>query len=180
MTAWLKFVPGWAWWVLALAVVAGGQQVRVLSAQSDAAHAHAAVARQAADHQAFLKQVAEANAEVILKQQADRLALEQRLAKADQQSIEKLTHALTENDRLERLYSSADDERRRLRIEATLARNDAIVSATTGSGSVGDAASVELSAAAGRAVWDIRRSMIDDQAKLAYLQEWARQILGVR
>lgn len=132
------------------------------------------------EHQVFLRQVAEANAAVILKQQAERIDLERRLAKADQQSTEKLTHALTENDRLERLYSSADDERRSLRIEVTLARNDAIVSATTGSGSVGDAASLELSAAAGRAVWDIRRSMIDDQAKLAYLQEWARQILGVR
>ncbi len=173
MTAWLKLVPGWAWWVLALAVVAGGQQIRVLSAQSDAAQAQA-------EHQNHLRQVAEANAEVILKQQADRLALEQRLAKADQQSTEKLTHALTENDRLERLYSSADDERRRLRIEVTLARNDAIVSAATGSGSVGDAASVELSAAAGRTVWDIRRGMKQDQAALEYLQEWAREILGVR
>lgn len=173
MTAWLKFVPGWAWWVLALAVVAGGQQIRVLSAQSDAAQAQA-------EHQNHLRQVAEANAEVILKQQADRLALEQRLAKADQQSTEKLTHALTENDRLERLYSSADDERRRLRIEVTLARNDAIVSATTGPGSVGDATSVELSPAAGRAVWDIRRGMKQDQAALEYLQEWAREILGVR
>lgn len=173
MTAWLTFVPGWAWWVVALAVVAGGQQIRVLSAQSDAAQAQA-------EHQNHLRQVAEANAEVILKQQADRLALEQRLAKADQQSTEKLTHALTENDRLERLYSSADDERRRLRIEVKVARADAVVSAATGAGSVGDAASVELSAAAGRTVWDIRRGMIDDQAKLAYLQEWARQILGAR
>ncbi len=132
------------------------------------------------EHETNLRQVAEANAAVILKQQDDRLALEQRLAKADKQSTEKLTHALTENDRLERLYSSADDERRRLRIEVKVARADAIVSAATGPGSVGDAASFELSAASGRAVWNIRRSMIDDQAKLAYLQEWARQILGVR
>lgn len=134
------------------------------------------LADQATAHETFLRQVAEANAAVILKQQAERLALEQRLAKADQQSTEKLTHALTENDRLERLYSSADDERRSLRIEVTLARNDAVVSAATGSGSVGDAASVELSADSGRAVWNIRRSMIDDQAKLAYLQEWAREV----
>ena len=28
MIAWLKFVPSWAWWVLTLAVVAGGQQIR--------------------------------------------------------------------------------------------------------------------------------------------------------
>jgi len=173
MTAWLKFVPSWAWWVLALAVVAGVQQVRVMSAQSDASKAQA-------EHQTHLRQVAEANAAVILKLQADRLALEQRLAKADQQSTEKLTNALTENDRLERLYSSADDERRRLRIEVKVARADAVVSAATSAGSVGDAASVELSPAAGRAVWDIRRGMKQDQAALEYLQEWARQILGVR
>jgi len=39
--AWLKFVPSWAYWLLALAVVAGGQQIRVLSAQSVAAKAQA-------------------------------------------------------------------------------------------------------------------------------------------
>jgi len=44
MTAWLKLVPAWAWWVLALAVVAGGQQVRVLSAQAVAAEAQTALA----------------------------------------------------------------------------------------------------------------------------------------
>lgn len=169
MIAWLKLVPAWSYWVLALVLVAGGQQIRVLSAQSYASKAQA-------EHQTRLRQVAEANAAVILKQQANRLALEQRLATADQQSTEKLTHALTENDRLERLYSSADDERRRLRIEVKVARADSVVSAATGSGSVGDAASVELSAAAGRAVWDIRRGMKQDQAALEYLQEWAREV----
>ncbi|UZZ12465.1 DUF2514 domain-containing protein [Ectopseudomonas mendocina] len=39
MTAWLRLVPSWAWWVLALVVVAGGQQIRVLSAQAIAAGA---------------------------------------------------------------------------------------------------------------------------------------------
>ncbi|MHA3884551.1 lysis system i-spanin subunit Rz [Stutzerimonas degradans] len=131
------------------------------------------------EHQVFLRQVAEANAAVILQQQADRQDLERRLADADQQSTEKLNHALTENDRLERLYSSADDERRRLRIDVKIARADAIVSAATSAtsaGRVGDAASVELSAAAGSAVWDIRAGMISDQEKLAYLQEWAREV----
>ncbi len=37
--AWLKLVPAWCWWVLALSAVAGGQQLRVLAAQSDAAGA---------------------------------------------------------------------------------------------------------------------------------------------
>lgn len=44
MTAWLKVIPGWAYWVLALAVVAGGQQIRVLSAQSVASKAQADLA----------------------------------------------------------------------------------------------------------------------------------------
>lgn len=169
MTAWLKLVPTWSYWLLALSVVAGGQQIRVLSAQSVASKAQA-------EYQTHLRQVAEANAAVILKQQAERQDLEGRLAKADQQSTEKLTNALTENDRLERLYSSADDERRRLRIEVKVARADAIVSAATGPGGVGDAASVELSADSGRAVWDIRRGMKQDQAALEYLQEWARSL----
>ena len=39
MTAWLKLVPTWSYWVLALVLVAGGQQIRVLSAQSVASKA---------------------------------------------------------------------------------------------------------------------------------------------
>ncbi len=34
MTAWLKLVPAWAWWALALALAAGGQQIRVVWAQN--------------------------------------------------------------------------------------------------------------------------------------------------
>ena len=45
------------------------------------------------------------------------------------------------------------------------------VSAIAGAGSVGDAASLELSREAGRAIWDIRRGMIEDREKLEYLQE---------
>lgn len=44
MTAWLKLVPTWSYWVLALVLVAGGQQIRVLSAQSDASKAQAELA----------------------------------------------------------------------------------------------------------------------------------------
>ncbi|WP_217476626.1 lysis system i-spanin subunit Rz [Stutzerimonas stutzeri] len=129
-----------------------------------------------AEHQAFVRNVAEANAAVIRQQQRERLELEQRLAALDTSSTENLTHALIENDRLERLYSAADDERRRLRIEVRVARADAVVSSATGAGRMGDAATLELSTAAGSAVWGIRRGMIDDQAKLAYLQEWARSV----
>ncbi|WP_312141123.1 hypothetical protein [Stutzerimonas nitrititolerans] len=35
MTAWLKLVPGWVWWMLALAAVAGAQQFRVSDLQDE-------------------------------------------------------------------------------------------------------------------------------------------------
>lgn len=44
MTAWLKLVPSWAYLVLALVLVVGVQQIRVVSAQSDAAKAQADLA----------------------------------------------------------------------------------------------------------------------------------------
>lgn len=37
MTAWLKLVPSWVWWALALVAVAGVQQLRVAGAQVQAA-----------------------------------------------------------------------------------------------------------------------------------------------
>ncbi|WP_312247290.1 lysis system i-spanin subunit Rz [Stutzerimonas nitrititolerans] len=169
MSAWLKLVPSWTWWLLAVVLVAGVQQYRLITTQADLADTRAAWNEQ-------LRLTAEANAAVILKQQADRLALEGRLADLDTQSTQELSDALAENDRLRTLYGAADDERRRLRIEVRVARADATVSATTGPGSLGDATSVELSAAAGSAVWDIRGGMISDRAKLEYLQEWARAV----
>lgn len=32
---WLKLMPAWGWWLFAVAVVAAGQQIRVVSLQSD-------------------------------------------------------------------------------------------------------------------------------------------------
>jgi len=136
----------------------------------------AELAEQGRAHESHLRQTAEANAAVIRAQQAEQQRLATSLAAADQQSTEELSHAVAENDRLRRLYSAADADRQRLRIEVRVARADAVVSAATSTGSLGDAAIVELSAAAGRAVWDLRRAMIEDRAKLEYLQEWARAL----
>nr|WP_298113876.1 DUF2514 family protein [uncultured Pseudomonas sp.] len=44
MAAWLKLVPSWAWWVLALLAVGGVQQLRVAGAQVQAAGAVASLA----------------------------------------------------------------------------------------------------------------------------------------
>ncbi|EKL1664966.1 lysis protein [Salmonella enterica] len=46
---------------------------------------------------------------------------------------------------------------------------------TASSGSVGDAATVELSTDSGRNVLDIRSGIISDQAKLRYLQQYVRE-----
>lgn len=173
MTAWLKhyklFAAGAAVLVLMLLAAAGAWEWQANSYGKQLAEQRTEWADQ-------LRLTAEANADVIRKQQTDRLVLEARLAALDTTSTEKLTHAQTENDRLRREYSAADNERRRLRIEVRVARADATVSAATGAGSLGDAASVELSAAAGSAAWNIRGGMISDREKLVYLQEWARAV----
>lgn len=100
MTAWLKLVPGLAYWVLALAVVAGGQQVRVISAQSVAAKAQADLA-------SYRTEVSERDRRaalfVIQENQRRQAATE----KADAEAQEQLTAARTDADRagsaLERL-----------------------------------------------------------------------------
>lgn len=137
------------------------------------------LAEQHAEHVDQLRRTAEANASVIRQQLTEQQEHAHRHAELDTKHTEELSHALKENRRLEAEYFSADHERRRLRIEVIVARNDAIVSETTGTGSVGDAAALELSGEAGRTVWDIRRGMIEDRAKLEYLQEWARASGGV-
>ena len=167
---WLKLVPSWAWWALALVAVAGVQQLRVAGAQVETAGAVVSMERQAAAHEHTLGEIARAAARQLQDQQEKRQALELRLSALDAKEHKELTDAQAENDRLQRLYAGADAERKRLRIEARIAANDRVVSDTAGAGSVVDGASVELSERAGSAVWDIRGGMISDRAKLAYLQ----------
>lgn len=170
MTAWLKLVPSWAWWLLALLAVAGVQQLRVAAAHVDAAKAVASMDRQASAHEHTLGEIARATARQLQEQEEKRQALELRLSALDAKEHKELTDAQAENDRLQRLYAGADAERKRLRIDVIVAANDRVVSDTAGAGCVGNGASVELSERAGSAVWDIRGGMISDRAKLAYLQ----------
>lgn len=100
MTAWLKLVPGWAWWALALAVVAGGQQIRVLSAQSVASKAQADLAN-------YRTEVSERDrraALFVIQENQRRQAVTE---KADAEAQEQLAAARTDAERagnaLERL-----------------------------------------------------------------------------
>jgi prophage endopeptidase len=121
-------------------------------------------------HADTLREIAQASEAVQRAEQEKRLVVEQQLAGLDQSKTKELNDAQAENDRLRGEYSAADGERQRLRIEVRVAQADAVVSNTAASGGVGDAVSVELSPAAGSTVWNIRQAMIDDRAKIEYLQ----------
>lgn len=167
MTAWLKFVPGWAWWALALAVVAGGQQIRVLSAQSVASKAKA-------EHQTHLRQVAEANAAVILKQQAERQDLEGRLAANDQQRYGELRHAQQE---IERLSAAVADGSRRLSVRASCPAAASGLSAATGTGRLDDGGQrADIHEEDARRIVGITGDADACAVKLTALQEWAREV----
>jgi ABC-type Na+ efflux pump permease subunit len=104
MTAWLKLVPTWSYWVLALVLalvlVAGGQQIRVLSAQSVASKAQAELANYRAE---VSERDRRAALFVIQENQRRQAATE----KADAEAQEQVAAARTDADRagsaLERL-----------------------------------------------------------------------------
>ncbi len=166
-------IPSWALKVLPYAVV--GALCGALAWGVNGYRLNAQISELKTAYADEKRESAEANDKARQKLMEENAGLNSRLANLDQSSTEKLTNAQQENDRLQRLYSSADDERRRLRIEVRVARADLAVSATPGAGSVGNAASLELSPEAGSAVWDIRRGMTEDAEKIAYLQGYICQ-----
>lgn len=93
---------------------------------------------------------------------------------------EKYANALKENADLRGDVASGN---RRVRIltanlaTAELAARQHAASGNSSTGSVGDAAGVELSAAAGQRVLDIRAGIISDQAKLTYLQGYVEKVV---
>ncbi|ENM2993263.1 lysis protein [Salmonella enterica] len=90
------------------------------------------------------------------------------VAALDAKYTKELADAQTENADLQRRLASGG----RVRVKG---RCTVPASTTTASpGSVGDAATVELSDVAGQNVLDIRAGIISDQAKLRYLQDYVK------
>ncbi|EAW9870422.1 TPA: lysis protein [Salmonella enterica] len=90
------------------------------------------------------------------------------VAALDAKYTKELADAQTENADLQRRLASGG----RVRVKG---RCTVPASTTTASpGSVGNAATVELSRDSGQNVLDIRAGIIGDQAKLKYLQEYVR------
>ena len=171
----VDLIPGsprtWLLAVLLLAVFAAGWAANGWRMGEQLAEAEKS-------HSDTLGEITRAAAQQVRAQLDARVLLEQHLAELDSTQHKELTDAQAENERLRRLYSGADAERKRLRIEVRVAEADRVVSATTATGSVGDGASVELSERAGSTVWDIRAGMIRDQKKLEYLQGYVRTLTG--
>ncbi|WFQ80094.1 lysis protein [Xenorhabdus sp. SF857] len=88
------------------------------------------------------------------------------LHELDTQHTQELANAKTEIDTLRADVAAG---RRKLRIQATCP-----VSETTSSGSVGATTTVELTGEIGSAVLDIREGIINDRAKLRYLQDYVK------
>ncbi|EJZ7014695.1 lysis protein [Salmonella enterica] len=90
-------------------------------------------------------------------------------AALDAKYTKELADAKAENDALQRRLDAGD--RVRVKGRCTVSATTTI----TSPGSVGDAATVELSSVAGRNVLGIRAGIISDQAKLRYLQQYVRE-----
>ncbi|MFV8770777.1 lysis system i-spanin subunit Rz [Yersinia enterocolitica] len=104
-------------------------------------------------------------------------AFQQRLSELDKQHSEDLANAQAENNRMR---DDVITGTRRVRIAtANLATCQLTKSGDSTTGGVGDATTVELSQVAGRNIFDIRAGIINDQAKLRYLQDYARSIQAV-
>lgn len=100
MAAWLKLIPLWVWSVLALVLVAGGQQFRVLSAQAVAAGAQ----RELADYRTEVAERDRRAAMFVIQENQRRQAATE---KADAESQQQLAAARGDAERagsaLERL-----------------------------------------------------------------------------
>ena len=94
------------------------------------------------------------------------------VVKSDQKHTQELNNALAENKALRDAVTSGS---RQLQFaKAGLATCNLSKSAAAGASSVDNAAAVELSAEAGRNIYDIRAGIISDQQKLKALQDYIR------
>ncbi|MNL20002.1 Bacteriophage lysis protein [compost metagenome] len=123
-----------------------------------------------ASRQADLTKIANAGAAQARQALEQQQAAEQALAALDQKAQKEKTDGLVENERLRR---AAANSARRLRIAGSCGSDSGHLPGDSSTAGLGDAGTVELSAAAGSAVFDIRAGIIADQAALKALQAYA-------
>ncbi|WP_321354504.1 lysis system i-spanin subunit Rz [Pseudomonas extremaustralis] len=126
-----------------------------------------------ASHQADLTSIANAGAAQARQSLEKQQKAEQALADLDQKNQKEKTDGLAENENLRR---AAADSARRLRIAGSCRASGGDVPGTASASGLGDAGSVELSAASGSTVFDIRAGIIADQAALKALQDYVLNV----
>lgn len=131
------------------------------------------IATNEANRQADIALIANAGADQARKALAKQQEAEQKLAALDKDATDQKEKANAENETLRRAVA---DGTRRLRIAGSCSANSGNVSKAASAASVGDAGSVELSAATGRSVLDIRAGIIADQAALRAAQAYIRDV----
>lgn len=135
--------------------------VAVLAWATDHYHSNAVRFRQQLD--TVTHKLALANATI-----TDMQTRQRDVAVLDAKYTKELADAKAENDALQRRLAAGG--RVRVKGRCTVPTQ----TETASPGSVGDAATVELSDVAGQNVLDIRAGIISDQEKLKYLQEYIR------
>ncbi len=101
--------------------------------------------------------------------------LQSDLAAIDAKHYKELQDAKANNDKLS--VDVASGKRRVLFAEASLATCKLSRGTGTATSSMGDGTQVELSRDAGQNILSIRRGIIEDQAKLDYLQDYLRKVI---
>lgn len=174
MIAALKLVPVWVWGVVVLVIaLCAGSFAAAWFWQANAYGK--VIATNESSYQAdrtLIANAASAQARDALAKQQD---AEQKLAALDKTATEQKDKANAENESLHRAVA---DGTRRLRIAGTCSTGSGSsnVSKATSTASVGDAGTVELPAAVGRSVLDIRAGIIADQAALKAAQAYIRDV----
>ena len=110
--------------------------------------------------------VANAGAAQARKALEKQQAAEQALAALDQKHQKEKTDGLAQNEKLRR---AADDSARRMRIAGSCRACSGDVPSSAGATSLCDAGTVELSAASGSTVFDIRAGIVSDHVALRVL-----------
>lgn len=131
------------------------------------------IATNEASHQADIALIANAGADQARKALAKQQDAEQRLAILDKTATEEKVKANAENETLRRAVA---DGTRRLRIAGSCSAGGGNVPGAAGAASVGHAGTVELPEATGRAVLDLRASIIADQSALKAAQAYIRDV----
>ncbi|WP_405120760.1 DUF2514 family protein [Pseudomonas leptonychotis] len=109
---WLKLLPGWAYWLLALFIVAGGQQLRVSAAQVKASGAVSELARYRAEVHARDLRAAMAALQETKRRE---LARDEAQKDAEQKDEQRRIDIAAAGSALERLQQRAEAAERRSR-----------------------------------------------------------------